>query len=73
MIDIKTLTENDKGRWVVYSKTSEKQFTGRIKSWNETVIFVVYKCDGDWNNFSDYTAEATRADDLLEQMKGYCV
>jgi hypothetical protein len=65
MIDIKSLIEADKGRWVIYSKIPGQQRIGRIKSWNENYIFVVYKCDGDWDNFADYTAEATRAGDLI--------
>lgn len=63
MIDITKLTENEKGQYVVYSKNNEHK-KGRIKSWNEKSIFVVYNCDDDWENYTDYTAEATRPEDL---------
>jgi len=68
-IDIKSLTEADKGRWVIYSKIAEQQRIGRIKSWNESHIFVVYKCDEDWDNYADYTAEATSVNDLIFKEK----
>jgi len=37
---------------------------GRIKSWNKINIFVVYKCDGNWDKFEDYTSCATDPEDL---------
>jgi hypothetical protein len=64
MINISELTMRDISRWVVYRPevgTSEK---GRIKSWNDKFIFVVYKCDGRWNKFYDYTGCATDPDRL---------
>ncbi len=56
MIEIKKLTEEDIGKWVEYWPNQE---TGRIKSWNTRFIFVVYKCDNDWDNFLNYTAAST--------------
>lgn len=38
---------------------------GRIKSHSEHGVFVVFKCDNDWNNFRDYTAQLTEVSDLL--------
>jgi len=58
MIDIKSLKEADKGSWVVVDNTNIGEATGRIKSWNDTYIFVVFHCNGDWENYADYTAEA---------------
>jgi len=66
MISIQDLTEDDIGKWVVYrehSKLGEKEF-GRIKSWNDQFIFVVYKCDGQWSRFQDFTGAATSPEDL---------
>jgi len=67
MIDIKSLTKDDIGKWVVYksskSSTDESEI-GKLKSWNESFIFVVYKCNHDWNNFRNYTAAATAPKDL---------
>lgn len=63
MILINKLTEKEIGTWVVY-KTEYKQEKGRIKSWNDKWIFVVYKCGEDWDNFADYTGAATDPKDL---------
>ena len=64
MIDIEQLTDPDIGRWVEYSSYSGNIEKGRIKSWNETWIFVVYNCDNNWDRFQDYTAAATKPEDL---------
>jgi len=65
MVDIKELTEKDIGKWVSYTGnfdgTIEK---GKIKSWNDKYIFVVYKCANEWDRFKEYTAAATRPEDL---------
>lgn len=61
MIDIKKLSKNDRGKWVEYITKNER---GRIKSWNDTFIFVVYHCDNRWSNYQEYTGCATRPDDL---------
>jgi len=64
MIFIENLTEKDIGRYVIYTDGGGNQEKGRIKSWNEEWIFVVYHCAGEWDNYQDYTAAATRAEDL---------
>lgn len=61
MIDLNKLTVKDIGRWVFYKRNSER---GRIKNWNMKWVFVVYKCDGVWNNYQNYTAAATNPQDL---------
>ncbi|KPK42094.1 MAG: hypothetical protein AMJ65_08215 [Phycisphaerae bacterium SG8_4] len=53
------------GRWVEYSSLlpgSEQQ--GRIKGFNKQWVFVVYKCDNNWDRFEDYTGCATDPKDL---------
>ena len=63
MIQLGNLSKNDIGRWVEYcSPYSSEQ--GRIKSWNDKWVFVVYKCDDDWDNFKNYTGCATSPDEL---------
>ena len=52
-IDIKKLTAEDIGRWVLYWQTGEK---GRIKSWTTSIVFVVYKCADNWDDFQNYAA-----------------
>lgn len=64
-INIKDLTKVDVGRWVQYQEVFGKKETGRIKSWNEKFIFVVYKCDNKWDDFQDYTAAATKPEKLI--------
>lgn len=62
-IDINKLTKEDIGKWVRYTSTPKDE-AGRIKSWNEKWVFVVYKCDGDWDDYKNYTAAATDPKDL---------
>ena len=59
MIPIETLTDRDIGRYVVYTDGVGEKQVGRLKSWNEIWIFVVYHCADDWDNFECYTAAAT--------------
>ena len=65
MIDIKKLTEKDVGRYVFYRKVSTLQEMGKIKNWNDKFIFVVYKCNNEWDRFQDFTAQATNPEDLF--------
>ena len=65
MIHIKELEKKDVGHWVTYTGNgSDAWETGRIKSWNDKYIFVVYKCAGMWDKFMDYTGVATNPKDL---------
>jgi hypothetical protein len=65
MIDITTLTQEDVGRWVIYrSSGGDKVEEGRLKSWNDTNMFVVYHCNNEWNRFQDFTGAATDPADL---------
>lgn len=64
MINIEDLTKEDTGRYVVYTDGTKEKQCGRIKSWNDTWIFVVYHCADEWDNYQDYTAAATNPDDL---------
>lgn len=63
MIEIHELTGEDIGRWVEYDNGFKKE-KGRIKSWNDKWIFIVYHCDGEWHRYKDYTAAATDPKDL---------
>ena len=60
---ISELNKSDIGCWVEYWP---KQEIGRIKSWNEKWIFVVYNCDNDWDDFKNFTAAATDPKELQE-------
>ena len=65
MIDIKKLTSKDVGRWVSYTPDYGNIAHGRIKSWNDKYIFVVYKCNNEWDKFQNFTGEATNPQDLV--------
>jgi hypothetical protein len=64
-MDIKKLNSKDIGRFVIYNKTGE---LGKIRSWNDTYIFVVYKssCDGNFSDYQNkhYIAKATFPENL---------
>ena len=38
----------------------------KCRSSYEHAVFVVYKCNGDWKNFENYTAELTDISDLKQ-------
>jgi len=52
------LSESDVGAWVEYDAPYADVEKGRIKSWTEKHVFVVFHCAGEWDNFADYTAKA---------------
>ena len=65
MIEISKLGPADVGTWVKYrDRFDSKPDKGRIKSWNEKFIFVVYRCAGNWDDFENYTGVATDPIDL---------
>jgi len=63
MIDINKLTKDDIGKWVVYKSKLENE-KGRIKSWNDKCIFVVYASNNEWDNYQNYTGCSTNPEDL---------
>ena len=63
MIAIGSLTASDRGRWVICRVRPDHSERGRIKSWNDRFIYVVYRCE-DWDRFEDYTAAPTLPEDL---------
>jgi hypothetical protein len=60
MIAIASLKPEHIGHWVRYRSCE----IGRIKSWNDSFVFVVYHCQNQWDRFSDWTAAATLPEDL---------
>ena len=62
---IDKLNNRDIGRWVEYApRFGGSSEVGRIKSWNDEWVFVVYHCDNKWDEFKNYTAAATSPKDL---------
>lgn len=51
------------GAYVIY-RTKHKTEPGRIKSWNDKYVFMVYNCNQEWDRFQDYTGSATKREDL---------
>ena len=66
MIRIKDLKRKHVGRWVRYRDAHfPDQFEdGRIKSWDEKTVFVVYRCDNQWQRFADFTAAGSLPESL---------
>jgi len=64
MIKIEELTKKEIGRWVIYQPFTGKPEEGRIKSWNDRFVFVVYRCDNNWDKFKNYTGQATKPKQL---------
>lgn len=66
MIVISELADKDVGRWVTYTAGDGHTETGKLKSWNDTNIFVVYNANDNWDgdHWKDYTAAPTRPEDL---------
>lgn len=53
------------GCWVYYTGGYGSNQKGRIKHFNGDWVFVVYKCDNDWNNFQKYTSARTNRKYLI--------
>lgn len=66
MIEIAKLNKTDVGRWVIYTAGDGHTERGKLKSWNDTFIFVVYNANDNWDldHWKDYTAAATSPEDL---------
>lgn len=54
----------EKGMLVCYCTDHGTSEVGRVKGWNEKYVFVVYQCDGNWDNYENYTGCATNIRDL---------
>jgi hypothetical protein len=72
VIPISSLKPSDVGRWVVYSACPGHVECGRIKSWSDRFIYVVFRCGEDWDAFEQYTAAPTRQEDI-EFDKNYSI
>jgi len=64
MIDIKELGPEHVGKWVEYRDAAGETERGWIKSWNDRLVFVVYRCDDEWNLVKDIIGTATDPNDL---------
>lgn len=72
---MKVMTEADIKSFVTYVPYNgcDKNLweTGIVKKYDNSrkVAWVVYKCDGNWDNFENYTASCTNYSDLLRGHK----
>lgn len=57
-----------KGDRVHFTRGSGKTQNGIVKSVTQSgdTAFVVYNCNGNWDNYENYTAISTNIDDLIE-------
>ena len=53
MINVSSLTEADRGRWVEYCPPWGEPQRGRIQSWTNTLVNVVFRC-GNWDDYQNY-------------------
>ena len=58
MIDLASLTDKDRGAWVQFTGFGMRQ-RGRIKTWNDRFIYVVYRSGGHSEDYEPYTAAPT--------------
>ena len=60
------------GEWVVQCQRGIRLELGRVKSINSKFVFVVFHCDTNWNNFTDYTGQACHPSQLevVESLSG---
>jgi hypothetical protein len=63
------MSDLKKGMWVAYIANQVNYGgeieVGRVKSWNDKFVFVVYKCAENWDRYEDYTGVATKIEDLV--------
>lgn len=59
-------TEIKEGMKVHYTSPHGSKENGIVKSFseNKTIVFVVYHCDNEWENYKNYTGAATNIQDL---------
>ena len=58
MIEINNLSERDIGKWVVFKHRHGVEETGRLKRWNNEMVFVVFSAAGKWHEFKEYTGQS---------------
>lgn len=59
VIDAKQLTAAHIGTWVVYEGFGGEREVGKIKSFDAENVWVVYKCDGRWTDYKNFTGQNT--------------
>ena len=63
MIDKDTLEVGEKVHYQPEHYCDEF-LNGIVKEINDAGVRVVYKCDGNWDNYADYTGQMTALDSL---------
>jgi len=61
-----TIQELQEGQKVHYVPSVGELENGIVKSFNDKVAFVVYKCNGEWSRYRHFTAAPTDPNDLKE-------
>jgi hypothetical protein len=60
-MDIEKISE---GMKVNYKSNHGEPENGIVKAIGVAIVFVVYKCNNDWDNYKNYTAAATHPGSL---------
>lgn len=55
----------EQGDKVHYAPSHGNKENGIIKEIRGEIAFVVYKCNGEWDNYMNYTGQATDLQDLI--------
>jgi len=69
MIPIEEISVGDRVHYQPEHFTEDKYENGIVKEKRHNAVWVVYHCDGNWDNFKEYTGALTRIDDLHKGWK----
>ena len=62
------------GDWVKFTSADGiKVQIGRVKEVNDRFVLVVYRCGGDWENYTDHYSQATAPEmlELIDEPEGF--
>lgn len=65
MINIGQLTPRQVGEYVTYTDGVGDTERGRLKSFTDTTVYVVFKCGDQWDNYQNYTGQGCSPADLV--------
>ena len=63
-INTQMLRPSDVGKWVIYTNGVGETERGKLKSWNDNNLFVVFQCNNEWERFQDFTGSSCNPKDV---------
>lgn len=71
MVNIATLKVGDKVHYIPFEGSNEYEngIVKEIPEWSKNSVRVVYHCNGDWNNYKNYTSQLTNIENLYSGWK----